>query len=560
MRRASSTAVLSVTFVAAIGVASSSARAQQRASDGGSFETVYYDTLDARGALTGGQVDMWVPSRSAPVELRPAPSTLLASMLANPANRLDLVFVGDGYTSAQLALYATQVTTVTNSFFSKVPYSTYRNYFQVHRVDVTSVDSGVDNDPTQGVLKNTAMDMAFWCNGIDRLLCVSVNKAYGFANNAPDVDLVAALANSSTYGGAGYPSNDLGTCSAGNGSSVEILQHEFGHALGNLADEYDYGDGTTYTGAEPSQVDASKLTSIAMATANTKWARWLGTNQAAYDGLISTFEGAIYKQFGVYRPTNNSLMRSLGRPFNLPSIEKLVIEIYKIVAPIDGSSSTATVYNGTETLFVTPMVPIGNPLTIQWALDGVAIPGANSATLDLSTVSFGGCASIVSVTVTDNTTLVRDETARAQWMTRTLSFQVQTGAAPISTYCSTSPNTVGSGALIGWSGTSSVAANDLVLRASGTPAFSNGFFFYGLGSAPVSPLGNGFMCVQGPFIRLPMSAANAAGQNSFPFDVHAPPFVAAANVEIFAQYWYRNAAAGGANFNATDALRVRFCP
>ncbi len=534
----------------------------QGVNDPGSFETVFYDTLDANGALTGGTVEMWVPSRHAPVAATPAHSTLvMASGPLNPANRVDFVFVGDGYTSAQLGTYATQVATATNSFFNKVPYSTYRTYFQVHRIDVVSAESGVDNDPTQGVLKNTAMDMKFWCNGTDRLLCVSVSKAYSFANNAPDVDLVAALANSSTYGGAGYPSNDLGTCAAGNGASIEILQHEFGHALGNLADEYDYGGAATYTGGEPSQINASKLTSTAMAAANTKWTRWLGTNITAYDGLVSTFEGCVYSQFGVYRPSNNSLMRNLGRPFNPPSIEKIIVEIYKLIDPIDASSDTLATYNGTETLFVTPQVPVGHSLSIQWSLDGAPIAGATGTTLDLSTVNLGGCASTVSVTVTDNTTLVRDEAARATYLSETLDFQVQTGAVPISTYCLTSPNTVGAGALIGWQGSSSVAANDLVLRATGTPPFSNGFFFYGLGSADPIPVGNGWGCVQGPFVRLlPMTGANASGVNTRTFDVNAAPFVAAPNVELYFQYWYRNAAAGGAGFNASDALRVRFCP
>lgn len=525
-------------------------------SNAGGFETVYYDTLDANGALTGGQVEMWVPSRSAPVELRPAPAVLLStSVLVNPANRLDLVFVGDGYTAAQLAIYATQVNTASNSFFNKVPYSTYRNYFQVHRVDVTSVDSGVDNDPSQGVLKNTAMDMKFWCNGTERLLCVNVTKAYGFANNAPDVDLVAALANSTTYGGAGYPSNDLGTCSAGNGSSIQILQHEFGHALGNLADEYDYGDGTTYTGAEPSQIDASKLTSTAMAAAGTKWASWLGENQPAYDGLVSTFQGCVYKQFGVYRPTNNSLMRSLGRPFNLPSIEKLVIEIYKIVDPIDASSDTAAVYHGTETLFVTPMSPSGHSLDIQWSLDGTPIAGATGNTLDLSTLNLTGCLSTVSVTVADNTTLVRDEAARAQWMTQTLAFSVQPGLHPISTLC----NTVASSALIGWSGSSSVAANDLVLHASGVPPFSNGYFFYGLGAQAPTALGHEFLCLRGPLVRLPMDTASASGVSTHAIDVNALPFVAAPGVQIFVQYRYQSVTTGGVGAHTTNALRIRFC-
>jgi len=202
------------------------------------------------------------------------------------------------------------------------------------------------------------MDMGYWCNGIERLLCVDPSKAKSYAANAPKSHLVAAIANSKMYGGAGYPNLDLATAAAGNDWAREILLHEFGHALGNLADEYDYGDGSSYHGNELGEVDASILDAGEMAAQQKKWHLWLGTNDAAFDGLVSTFEGCSYYQFGINRPTNNSLMRSLGRPFNLPSAEAIILNIYKIVKPIDGSSALDHVYNGTETLFVDPVDPI----------------------------------------------------------------------------------------------------------------------------------------------------------------------------------------------------------
>ena len=103
----------------------------------------------------------------------------------------------------------------TAHYFAEVPYDTYADYFNIHVVDVVSPESGVDHDPTHPIWRTTAMDMGFWCAGIDRLLCINVTKAYSFANNAPDVDLVLALANSTKYGGAGYSSSDLATASGG---------------------------------------------------------------------------------------------------------------------------------------------------------------------------------------------------------------------------------------------------------------------------------------------------------------------------------------------------------
>jgi len=533
-----------------------------QSSGGERVERVYYDTLDEHGRLTGGVVPVLVPSIR-PEGSIPAPATTLTSSLlpSDPANRIDLVFVGDGYTAAQLGTYAAQVDSISLSFFNKEPYITYAPYFSVHRVDVISNQSGVDHDPTQGILRDTAMDMGYWCNDIDRLLCVSVSKAWQYANNVPSADLVAALANSSTYGGAGYPSSDLATCAAANSSSLEILRHEFGHALGNLADEYHYSDGTTYTGAEPGPRNVSKLTSAQMASAGTKWAAWLGVNNPAFDGLVSTFEGAYYNQYGVHRPTNNSIMRSLGRPFNLASAEGMIIEIYRMVRPIDASSSTSVTYTGSETLFVTPMVPVGNPLSVQWSLNGTPIPGATGTTLQLATLGLGSCPASVTVRVTDDTTLVRDEAARAQWMTETRTFVVLPGGPPVSSFCVTSPNSAGPGAVMAATGSTSIASNDLHLTAFGCPANVSGIFFFGTTAVQV-PLGNGVRCAGGLLVRLPVVTTNILGDADFSLDLGALPggaTIQAGDTRYF-QFWYRDTAGGGAGNNLTDGLAALFCP
>lgn len=389
------------------------------------LERVYYDYVDEDGRLNGGRVTLWITPPEAAETIPASVTSYYMLRDGDPANRIDLVTVGDGYTDAQLDVYAMHVDASLATMFSEEPFHTYANLFNVHVVDVISDESGVDHDPTYPIWRDTALDMQFWCNDIERLLCVDVGLAYSYANNAPDVDMVLAVANSTKYGGAGYSSADLATVAGGNSSAAEVALHEFGHSLGNLADEYEYGGPETYTGPEPSEYNVSTLTHSEMQAAGTKWAAWLGYNNPTYDGYVSTYEGAYYSVYGVYRPTNNSKMRALGRPFNLPSVEALVIEMYKIVNPIDDCTPTWEVLDGSEVVFVDPVDPVGHALSVQWSLDGEPIPGASLTTLDLAMLELSPGDYALSVVVTDNTWFVRDETARATWMTTQRNWSIE---------------------------------------------------------------------------------------------------------------------------------------
>ncbi len=412
-------------FTIALGLLlpATSATADQPADATGNWynETVYYDYIDDAGYLAGRRLVIPV-QRPEPYLILPAAVTTLRETDGPVTNRIDLVTVGDGYLVSELDSYAQHVQASLSTMFSQEPFKTYANFFNIHRVDVISNESGVDHDPTYPIYRDTAMDMEFWCGGTERLLCVNVAKAYYYANNAPDVDMVLAIANSTKYGGAGYSSADLATVSGGNSSAPEIALHEFGHSLGDLADEYWYS-GQTYNGPEPTPRNVSTLTAAQMQATGAKWAAWLGTNYPAYDGLVDTYEGAIYCQYGVYRPTNNSKMRALGRPFNLPSVEGLVIEMYKIVRPID-DATPAGVLNGTEIVFVKPVEPIGHALDVQWSLNGQPIAGATQPTLNLKTLHLGPGNYNLSVKVVDNTWFVRDVNARNTWLTETRHWTV----------------------------------------------------------------------------------------------------------------------------------------
>ena len=203
------------------------------------LELVYWDGPMQNGQLTGGRAFLPKPDLSNIRGVDGGYETIIDN--GPPSNRIDIVTVGDGYLSNQLGTYNTNVVNAVDDLFDIEPFTTYASLFNVHRVDVVSSESGVDHDPTYPIWRNTELNMGFFCNGIERLLCVDVGRAYSYANNAPDVDQVLAVANSAKYGGAGYTSSDLATFSGSNGSSTQVATHELGHSLGNLADEYDTG-------------------------------------------------------------------------------------------------------------------------------------------------------------------------------------------------------------------------------------------------------------------------------------------------------------------------------
>ena len=136
------------------------------------------------------------------------------------------------------------------------------------------------------------------------------------------------------------------------------------------------------------------------------------------------------------------------------------------------------------------------------------------------------------------------------------------------TYCVTSANSVGSGSQIGFVGSTSLAANDLILTAQANPANQFGVFYYGQNQIQ-APFGDGFRCVgAGPAgisrFNPPISAdlfGNAARivDHSAPPTGSGPGTVTAGSTWNF-QFWYRDPAAGGTGFNLSNGLSLSFVP
>ncbi|MCP3757895.1 M64 family metallopeptidase [Streptomyces sp. TBY4] len=337
-------------------------------------------------------------------------------------DRLDVVFVGDGYTTAELAKFRTDAQAKWAEVTAVEPYATYRNLFNVWTVDAVSRESGVSGDPDRATVRDTALGAYFWCEEIERLLCIDQPKVDSYVARAPEADLVVVLANSAKYGGAGYNERSatlgyegISTASADNAKSGQVAIHETGHSLGKLADEYFYPgvpDYEKYTGPEPAESNSSTLTADRMADRQVKWHRWLG-EPSPDGGAVGTYEGGGYFATGLHRPTDSSLMRVLGKPFNLPGTEAMIAGFYqhaRTVTPLTPTDRTLRTRHTARAAVPRLTGADGRQLLVRWYLDGREIgrlAGRTEVTVaelrlrDLRTHT-------LSVTAEDRTPSVRD--------------------------------------------------------------------------------------------------------------------------------------------------------
>lgn len=125
-------------------------------------------------------------------------------------------------------------------------------------------------------------------------------------------------------------------------------------------------------------------------------------------------------------------------------------------------------------------------------------------------------------------------------------------------YCTSTLNSSGAAASIDSSGSTSIAANSLVLTCNELPAAQFGVFFYGTSQVQV-PFRDGFRCVGGSVVRMPMVQVDATGSVSYEPDLASAPGITSGTTLNF-QFWFRDPGGPGGNgSNLSDGLAITFC-
>ncbi len=417
-----------------------------------------YDAVDGSGALSGGTITLDSahfllkvnsPPGAAAVEIRDAARAIVGVVdlgTVPPAGgaeaaawsveeiwhsgpsgqRLDIVFVGDGYTAAESATHRAHAQAAVDYFAATPPYSSYMGFVNAWVVYVVSAESGADEpDANPAIFRNTALDASYNWGGTARCLYASSAKVTAAAACAPAVDEILVPVNHSRYGGCG---GAFGVYAAGNSAALEVAIHEFGHSFTGLADEYDYGDGAVYSGPEFGAVNSTKYGRATLLSQQRKWWYWVGAPGFGID----VYEGSSYHQFGAYRPHANCKMRSLGPDFCAVCAENKIKGLYVLCPPIQGSSpsSNPTVpAGGSIALSVT--MPSAPTLSASFSVDGVPQPGGELGDFTYVASRYPSGTHSVVATAADSTDRVkRDPTSL---LSASRSWQVQsTGGLSIS--------------------------------------------------------------------------------------------------------------------------------
>jgi hypothetical protein len=365
----------------------------------------------------------------------------------DPANRVDIAIVGDGYTAAEMGKYKTDVQNFLQGFFAEQPFQEYQKYFNAYRVDVISNQSGQDH-PEINSFKDTAFDGGYNCGGIQRLICVDVSKVNAALSRslAPSqYDLKIVIVNDSEYGGSG---GSVAVAST-NGAVVELVLHETGHSFGLLADEYGGPPPPSCNNTvEPSNANSTKQTDRTLI----KWAAWIAPSTplpttSTTPAVPGAYQGASYCDAGLYRPTYNSKMRSLGVPYEQINVEQITKRIYNLVSPLDSYSPTAaslTLAQGqTQAFGVSTPLPLTHLLNISWTVDGQTLAAGTTFNLDTNSLSVGQ--HTVAVSISDPTTMVRNDPGHLLSTSRSWTMNVNANTNPSQLQFSAPAFSVGEG-------------------------------------------------------------------------------------------------------------------
>lgn len=316
-------------------------------------------------------------------------------LTGDPDTRLNYVIMADGFTAAEMDAFRTSAETFKDLLLGSSPYVRYADYFNVYRLEIDSNESGVSRP---GAPVDTALGSELGCFNIGRLLCADNNRANAaLAAADPDINFHIRLVvvNTTDYGGGGgfYATTTL------HPAAGSVFEHEIGHSFARLNDEYE--DASICAQQPGLYGPPGEINTSAQSTRGASpWTMWIDAatpvpTTGTTAGVPGMYEGGHYCSTGVWRPTNDSLMRSLNRPMEQINTEQFVRMFHRTVAGFDtvnpATGALALPRDGRIRLSVIPKTITGTAFAITWRVNGQVVQAPTQADSgDLSSPSADG--------------------------------------------------------------------------------------------------------------------------------------------------------------------------
>lgn len=251
---------------------------------------------------------------------------------------IDVVFVGDAFADKDQDLFNKYVELGKEAFFTEEPFRSTMNRFNIYRIGSVSKNGIIAQEG--GDTKFSAQFGQGTYVGGDNNLVNSFVKA-----SIPSVDLtktiIFVIINKAKYAGTCHMfSNNQAVCYVplcrNENEYAQTLRHEgCGHGFGKLADEYFYDSMGRIPDDEVSELKKWKSFAYGFhenvdltSDPNTiLWSKFISDSR--YSGKVGVYEGGYTYPYGVYRPTDNSIMRYNTGGFNAPSREAIYKKIMK---------------------------------------------------------------------------------------------------------------------------------------------------------------------------------------------------------------------------------------
>jgi hypothetical protein len=177
-----------------------------------------------------------------------SPGTVLTiEKNGEPAEKVDFLILGDGYTAAELPKFEKDARRLMELLFQASPFRERRKDFNVWALAPAAAESGISR-PSSGLYRRSPLGTTYDAFGSERYVLTFDNRAFRDVASFAPYEFVEIVVNNETYGGGGILGL-YGTVAADSAEAPYVFVHEFGHHFAGLADEY-YTSPVAYSPAE----------------------------------------------------------------------------------------------------------------------------------------------------------------------------------------------------------------------------------------------------------------------------------------------------------------------